>query len=565
MTASAPTPLNGRARGWLRHLWRKATTPDDWSESGDPHPWWDRKSVEPMLSFPRFDLSESTYAMLLMARRTPAWREAYTRILDELLRRHTTYWAAVDWLTQIGPDPDRARYPKRYKRLIPKDLWGRYDVPGWTANGIEPWGLQPDPIASDGFLFFRGFFNLMLGIRRAVSGDAAWERPFEMTGHGDRTFPWTHSRIATYLSEQWARVPDGPHCENTKVWPFCLSAAGLGLQMTDLTTGSQLHWVYDRWLEDVFKRRFMEFDARGNLRWVGLYYDPILQRVHGRNRVLGLFPALYVLPQDRALAELLYRNAVASVGWDKWWLPVLSPGHEPRGLTLALLLARELGDDTTARRVGRKLDQLGNGRFFTGDDTADADEFGFFFRYGEAYPRGQESALYLLNELLEGEGEWTRAFRELDSSIFTAPIVVDVEYPKLGLSSAWNDVASGALRLETYVATRSEGGAQTRFRVTQVPDPSVVSVLRDGGAYARWRRLDAAAIEIESDVAAHRFEIFTGYRGPVAVRETPSLATGATVGSGLGGPNGGPRLRVAELVSAQAAIGAGGIGCPCCA
>ena len=103
-----------------------------------------------MLSFPRFDLSESSYALLLLADATPAWREVYTRILDELLRRHTTYWAAIDWLTQIGPDPDRARYPRRYKRLIPKDLWGRYDVPGWTANGIEPWGLQPDPIGSDG-------------------------------------------------------------------------------------------------------------------------------------------------------------------------------------------------------------------------------------------------------------------------------------------------------------------------------------------------------------------------------------------------------------------------------
>jgi hypothetical protein len=68
---------------------------------------------------------------------------------------------------EIGPDPDRANYPKRYKRLIPKDLWGNYDVPGWTANGIEPWGLQPDPIGSTGNLFFRGFFNLMLAIHRA--------------------------------------------------------------------------------------------------------------------------------------------------------------------------------------------------------------------------------------------------------------------------------------------------------------------------------------------------------------------------------------------------------------
>ena len=233
MAGGSSRGLSSEVRGWLRYLWRKAMTPDDWSRDGEPHPWWDRYSLAPMLSFPRFDLSESSYALLLLARKTPAWREVYTRILDELLRRHTTYWAAVDWLTQIGPDPDRARYPKAYKRLIPKDLWGRYDAPGWTANGIEPWGLQPDPIGSTGNLFFRGFFNLMLAIHREVSGEATWDRPFEVTGLDDRTFPWTHRGIADYLSEQWAKTPHGPHCENTKTWPFCLSAAGLGLQLTD--------------------------------------------------------------------------------------------------------------------------------------------------------------------------------------------------------------------------------------------------------------------------------------------------------------------------------------------
>ena len=101
--------LKPEVRGFLRHIWRKAMTPDDWSRSGKPHPWWDDKSLAPMLSFPRFDLSESSYAFLLLARKTPAWREVYTKILDELIRRHTTYWAAVDWLTQIGPDPAGAQ------------------------------------------------------------------------------------------------------------------------------------------------------------------------------------------------------------------------------------------------------------------------------------------------------------------------------------------------------------------------------------------------------------------------------------------------------------------------
>jgi len=563
MTASPSHHLNERVRGWLRHLWRKSMTPDDWSREGEPHPWWDQYSLEPMLSFPRFDLSESSYGLLLMARKTPAWREVYTKILDELILRHTTFWAAVDWLTKIGPDPDRARYPKRYRRLIPKDLWGEYDVPGWTANGVEPWGLQPDPIGSDGNLFFRGFFTLMLGIHRAVSGEDTWERPFEMAGLEDRTFPWTHGKIASFLSEQWQRVPHGPHCENTKIWPFCLSAAGLGLQITDLTTGSSTHGVYDQWVEDFLRKKYMGFDASGNLRWVGLYYDPLIDRVHGQHRAAGLAPAFYVLPQDRALGEILYRSGVASIGWDRRWLPVLNPGGGPRMLSLSLLMAREFGDHTTARRLERKLGRIENGRFFDGSDGgADEDEFGFFFRYGESWPRGQESALLMLRDLLDGEGEWWRAFNESDAEKFAAPTVEGIDYPRIGLASAWNDPGSGNLDLETYVATRSDRGSPTRFRVTRLPDSAVVSVSRDGATHGSWRALGPDTIEIETEIGDHAFQIHTGYRP-----DATAVFGEGTPAASSGGPQAAmsrARLRPLDLATTSVAL-AGAGGCPCCA
>ena len=559
--------LNERVQGWLRHLWRKATTPDDWSRTGQPHEWWDRYSLEPMLSFPRFDLSESSYGLLLMGRRTPAWREVYTRILDELVERHTTFWAAIDWLTQFGPDPERASYPKRYKRLIPSDLWGEYDVPGWTANGIEPWGRQPDPIASDGNLFFRGFLTLMLGIHRAVSGQDTWERPFEMAGLDDQTFPWTHSGIAGFLSDQWSRVPHGPHCENTKVWPFCLSAAGLGLQMTDLTTGSDSHGVYDQWVEDFLTKKYMGFRSGGDLAWIGLYYDPILDRVHGGSRAGAITPALYVVPQNREVGELLYRNGVAALGWNRSWLPVLNPfGGEPRMLSLGLLLAREFGDATTERRLGRKLAKLENGRFFgsrvsgeSGDEDGDEAEFGYFFGYDEPWPRGQESALLMLRDLLDGEGAWWRAFNESDAEKFDAPTVEGVDYPRVGLSSAWND--SGKLTFETYAATKSAQGEATRFRVTQLPDPGAVQVMRDGATYGGWRVEGATEIEIDSEVAAHRFEVQTGYRPGSWVRndgrENPASAADPSRVSATS------RVRALDLVTASLGISGGG-GCPCC-
>lgn len=553
--------LRPEVRGWIRHLWRKAMTPDDWSRNGKPHPWWDGKSLAPMLSFPRFDLSESSYGLLLLARKTPAWREVYTKILDALIRRHTTFWAAVDWLTKLGPDPDRARYPKAYRPLIPKDLWGKYDVPGWTANGIEPWGLQPDPIGSTGNLFFRGFFTLMLAIHRAVSGESTWNKPFEVTGLDDRTFAWTHQGIAEYLGNQWAGVPHGPHCENTKSWPFCLSAAGLGLQLTDLTIGTNTHWVYDRWVEEAFKKKYMGFDQRGRLKWVAFYYDPLLDRIHGNSRISGLFPSIYVVPQNRELGELLYRAAVSSVGWDKRWMPVLYRGPDPRGLTVGYLLAREFGDHTTARRLGRKLESMENARFFDSEDRQDADEYGYFFKYGERYPRGQESALYMLKHLLDGEGEWGRSFTELDRERFSAPTVTGTDYPKMGFSVAWNDAERGVLELESFAATSSARGDATRFCVLNLPDARGVQVRRNGEIYQAWRATGSNSIEIETVVDEHRFEIVTGYRG---TQHAPPEKTGSSVAgpSATGGAIVRPRTTMTDIVTAVSTVSAA---CPCCA
>ncbi len=47
-----------------------------------------------MGSWHRMDLRASSYAMGLMADTTPAWREVYSRVLDELVYRFTGYWAA---------------------------------------------------------------------------------------------------------------------------------------------------------------------------------------------------------------------------------------------------------------------------------------------------------------------------------------------------------------------------------------------------------------------------------------------------------------------------------------
>ena len=152
------TAMSDNTKGWLRFIWQKSTTSDDWTSTGTPHPWWDRTSTAPMCAFPRFDLGETSYILPVLADQTPAWREVYTRIADELVGRHTTFWAAIDWLTLIGHDPRSSEYPPEWQAFVQPHLQGRYELPGWTANGVEPWGLQPDPIGARWQLVFSWIF-----------------------------------------------------------------------------------------------------------------------------------------------------------------------------------------------------------------------------------------------------------------------------------------------------------------------------------------------------------------------------------------------------------------------
>ncbi|MEY2405052.1 MAG: hypothetical protein QOD38_2603, partial [Acidimicrobiaceae bacterium] len=346
--------LDERSVGWLRYLYRKATTPDSWDRDGAPHEHWDNTSDAPMLCWHRFDLIDSTYAVALMADVTPAWREVYGRILDELIFRHTGWWAAEDWLTQIGHDPDRANYPDLYRLLIPEQLWGNYDVPGWTANGIEPWGLQMDPIGADGNLFFKGFFLVMLGLHLRTTGDERWNQPFDIVRDGENTFTWFHSAIAEHLHRQWLDAPAGCHCENTKVWPFCLAGAGLGLQLHDLLRGTDHHEVFDRWWHETCRGEYLHLDRDELPFAVTLYYDPILDVHHEIPVMLGMVPALYLAPQVPEDAQRLFQAGVSQLGlWDPAG-PIAPPG--PRASAMNLWLAKEGGLHALADALTTAID-----------------------------------------------------------------------------------------------------------------------------------------------------------------------------------------------------------------
>src|ERR1700738_3808213 len=118
-------------------------------------------------------------------------------------------------------DPKREEYPDAYfPILIPAELRGKYDSPGWAANGVEPWGFEPDPVKAAGAIYYKGFLSLAMGLHLYASGDTKYDDGFTIVNNGEQTFHYTHTRMNERISQQWCQRPVGSHGENTKVWPL---------------------------------------------------------------------------------------------------------------------------------------------------------------------------------------------------------------------------------------------------------------------------------------------------------------------------------------------------------
>jgi len=543
--------LNRRSRGWLRFLWDKATTADDWSSSGVPHQWWDVYTTPGVQSYGRFDLQTSSYALLLMADQTPAWREVYTRIADGLASRFPTYWGAIDWLTQIGDDPKRANYPERDMAQMPRQLRGKYNRIGWTANGTAPWGLQRDPIGADGYLFFRGWFNLVLTIYKYVSGDDKWERPFMVTGYGDEKFEWDHGRIADLLERQYTQHEAGPHCENTKVWFSCNSAAALGLYLYDKIHGTQKHRPAESWLEYA-RHNYMKISREGKLESVTRYYDPLVDYKLNVGPEAAVNIAYLLVPQQRQAATLLYEAAANALEWRNGAKTI-------RASAPGLIMARELGDHTAVARLTAAAEREFEPRFF-GDHE---EHFGWFFHLNEAYPRGTQSAVMMVAEVGD-EGAWTRAFEAPHRDKFDAPTVEGIDFPSLGLYQAWNDTASGVLHVGTYAATGDRWHAETTWRVTNLPNPAAVSIRCDGEPFTRFEIVGKTTIRLNTTIDNHSFEVLTrptdrGRGQDADHRDEAIAAVGPAVGRAVCEQSPESLARAArDLATGR------GPSCPCC-
>ena len=81
--------------------------------------------------------------------------------------------------------------------------------------------------------------------------------------------------LATRLEEQYRQRPEGPHCENTKIWFYCSSAASLGMYLYDKVYNKQTHLASDNFLEYA-RRNNVGVGNDGKLQWVTSHYDPLI-------------------------------------------------------------------------------------------------------------------------------------------------------------------------------------------------------------------------------------------------------------------------------------------------
>jgi hypothetical protein len=123
--------------------------------------------------------------------------------------------------------------------------------------------------------------------------------------------------------------------------------------------------------------------------------------------------------------------------------------------------------------------------------------------------RGQLNATMMLTEC-GSPGAWWRVFNEPTLAMHSEPTLRDVDYPKIGIRRAQNDMTHRVLEIGTTAATPSRRGDPTRFTIDRLPNPADISITVDGQDFTGWHVTGADSIKIEIDIDDHQVRVAFG-------------------------------------------------------
>jgi hypothetical protein len=87
------------------------------------------------------------------------------------------------------------------------------------------------------------------------------------------------------------------------------------------------------------------------------------------------------------------------------------------------------------------------------------------------------------------------------------PTLRNVDYPRIGIRRAQNDMAKQVLAIETAAATPSRRGDPTSFTIDQLPSPAEVRVTVDGQDSAGWHVSGPNSILLNVEIGDHQIQV----------------------------------------------------------
>lgn len=469
--------LTDEAMGWLAYLDRKITFDGTWFKDDNVHPSWDNYTGAPIGVYHRYDLSYATYSLGLMSENTPAWREEYGKVLGYMAERFLEYWAMWDWIENSGPDPNRANYPAEAAVLFPPGYMGKYDIPGWAGNGIEPYQYDPDPVRGNGAcnLMYKGYLNLVVSFFNYITGDPKYDADFKVQYDNETAYTYSHRSLNELIANQLRANISGLGCEVMKVYPWCNNLTGMAQRLFDVMHGTNLTSSYEGWKRYYRENMLVGGYGTEPVEKHALYWDPAIEDGKGylMNGDEHQFAynwwanAYHLAGLDRDLGHRVFLGAKKKfIDYSKdgsaWsiGLPGLE-GDYQYATICATSAAQEYGDTELFEALNLHVQN-------NYEPTWDAPRGEFFFHLGlgEDWPRGQLNDWLLPAYTSTRPGQFGDMFMNPNTEKFHLPTLEGVDFPTLRVRQATSDDTAfyGAF---TSV-DRDKLGEPTSYKITKL-------------------------------------------------------------------------------------------------